>query len=73
MHLDCDVLEPGIVPTDYEHEGGLSLNDLRICCETIAEHEFVGIEIAEFQNSWEIDGPPVPPTELLDALGPLIE
>ncbi len=73
VHLDCDVLEPGIVPTDYKHEGGLSLDDLRTCCEVIAEHDFVGIEIAEFQNSWEIDGPPVSPIALIDALGPLIE
>ena len=72
VHLDCDVLEPGIVPTDYKHEGGLSLDDLRICSETIAEHEFIGIEIAEFQNAWEIDGPPVSPSALLDALEPLL-
>lgn len=72
VHLDCDVLEPGIVPTDYKHEGGLSLNDLRKCCEIIAEHDFVGIEIAEFENSWQSDGPPVSPSALLDALEPLV-
>lgn len=73
VHLDCDVLEPGIVPTDYKHEGGLSLGDLRTCCEIIAKQDFVGIEIAEFQNSWEIDGPPVSPTALIDALEPLLK
>lgn len=73
VHLDCDVLEPGIVPTDYQHEGGLSLYDLRACCEVIAEHEFVGIEIAEFQNSWEADSPPVSPSALLDALEPILK
>ena len=71
-HLDCDVLEPGIVPTDYEHEGGLSLDDLRVCCKVIAEHHFVGIEIAEFQNSWKADGPPVSPSALLDAMEPVL-
>lgn len=72
MHLDCDVLNPGIVPTDYVHEGGLSLDDLRACCEVIAEHAFLGAEIAEFQNAWEPDGDPVSPDPLLDALMPLL-
>lgn len=72
VHLDCDVLEPGIVPTDYRCEGGLSLYDLKACCEVIAEQEFVGIEIAEFQNAWEADGPPASPDALLDALRPLL-
>lgn len=72
VHLDCDVLNPGIVPTDYVHEGGLSLDDLYDCCEVIAEHEFVGLEIAEFQNAWEAGGDPVSPDPLLDALAPLL-
>ncbi|MGM4910627.1 arginase family protein [Rhizobium sp. 768_B6_N1_8] len=72
VHFDCDVLEPGIVPTDYECEGGLSLDDVRACCKVIAEHDFVGIEIAEFQNSWEAGGPPVSPSALLDALEPVL-
>jgi arginase len=72
MHLDCDVLNPGIVPTDYAHEGGLSLEDLRVCCEVIAGHDFIGIEIAEFQNAWEQGGKAVSPDPLLDALAPLL-
>jgi arginase len=72
VHLDCDVLDPGIVPTDYVHENGLTLDDLRRCCEVIADHERVGIEIAEFQNSWEPGGEPVSPEPLLDALEPLL-
>ena len=72
VHFDCDVLEPGIVPTDYQCEGGLSLEDVRACCEVIAEQDFVGIEIAEFQNAWDADGPPVSPGALLDALQPVL-
>jgi len=72
VHLDCDVLNPGIVPTDYVHGGGLSLDDLRACCEIITEGKFVGIEIAEFQVAWEADGDPVSPDPLLDALEPLL-
>ncbi|WP_246191354.1 arginase family protein [Aureimonas leprariae] len=73
VHLDCDVLDPGIVPTDYVHEGGLSLEDLRLCCTVLARHEFVGIEIAEFQYAWQTDGDPVSPEFLLDAVAPLLE
>lgn len=73
VHLDCDVLEPGIVPTDYAHEGGLTLADLTLCCEIIAAHTFVGIEIAEFQNAWTPDGAPVSPAPLIDALMPLLK
>ncbi|WP_431323222.1 arginase family protein [Rhizobium sp. YTU87027] len=72
VHLDCDVLEPGIVPTDYTNAGGLSLDDLQLCCEVIAEHQIVGLEIAEFQNAWQAGGPPVSPSALLDALSPLL-
>jgi hypothetical protein len=55
-------LNPGIVPTDYyTHEGGLSLADLRVACEVIAQGEVIGIEIAEFQNSWSSNGMPVSP------------
>lgn len=72
VHLDCDVLEPGIVPTDYKLEHGLTLEDLRACSEIIAAHQFIGIEIAEFQNVWESDGTPASPSALLEALSPLI-
>lgn len=72
VHLDCDVLEPGIVPTDYKVGGGLTLEDLHACSEIIAAHRFIGIEIAEFQNAWERDGMPVSPSALLETLSPLI-
>lgn len=73
VHLDCDVLEPGIVPTDYVHEGGLTLEDLTACCEVLATCPFVGIEIAEFQSAWEPGGAPVSPAPLIEALSPLID
>ena len=72
MHLDCDVLNPGIVPTEYAPDGGLSLEELNACCRVIAEHELVGIEIAEFQNVWHPHGEPVSPEPLLDALAPVL-
>lgn len=72
VHLDCDVLEPGIVPTDYVHPDGLTLEDLRSACEVNAETEILGLEIAEFQNAWVVDGPPVSPGPLIQSLTPLL-
>ena len=73
VHFDCDVLNPGIVPTDFVVEGGLSLDDLHSCACVIADHEFVGIEIAEFQHAWEPGGEAVSPVPLLDALASLLD
>ncbi len=72
VHLDCDVLNPGIVPTDFVVPGGLSLDDLHTCAAVIAEHDFVGIEITEFQSMWEPGGDEVSPDPLLDALAPVL-
>ena len=72
VHLDCDVLEPGIVPTDYVCPNGLTLEDLRSACEVLGESEVVGLEIAEFQNSWVADGPPVSPAPLIQSLLPIL-
>lgn len=73
VHLDCDVLEPGIVPTDYVHANGLGLDDLRDACVAIARGEVIGVEIAEFQDAWHAGGPPVSPAPLLRAVAPLVE
>lgn len=66
VHLDCDVLEPGIVPTDYAVPGGLTLEELRAAASAISESEVVGVEIGEFE--YEEGASPEP---LLDALQPL--
>lgn len=73
MHLDCDVLAPGIVPTDYVHDGGMGLTDLNVACEVLAETEVVGLEIAEFQHAWHKGGDPVSPVPLLKALQPVLD
>ncbi|ATA19884.1 MAG: arginase family protein [Gibbsiella quercinecans] len=72
VHLDCDVLAPDIVPTEYRVPGGLSLDDLYHACQVIAENAVIGVEIAEFQISQIENGSPVSPASLLDALSPLI-
>jgi len=73
VHLDCDVLNPGIVPTDYVHEGGLCLDDLKRAMQVLAEHPVVGVELAEYQDAWAPGAAPVSPAPLLDALAPVLE
>lgn len=70
VHLDCDVMDPGIVPTEYAVAGGLTLADLRAVAEVAAEHEVIGLEIAEFESQWR-DGRPGSPDALVEALSPL--
>jgi arginase len=58
VHIDCDVLDAGLVPTEYQVPGGFSLRDLAEACAVLAEHEVVGVEFTEFEGEWpsgEID------------------
>jgi arginase/N-omega-hydroxy-L-arginine amidinohydrolase len=73
FHLDCDVLNPGIVPTDYVHDGGFSLAEMTRLAAVLAESEIVGCEIAELQMSWKEGGEAVSPLPLLDALQPIFD
>jgi len=73
LHLDCDVLEPGIVPTEYSVPNGLSLAELRAVAELLATSRVVGLEVAEFEASWADDDEPASPSSLLDALMPAID
>jgi arginase family enzyme len=72
IHLDCDVLEPGIVPTEYEVAGGLTLADLEEVCSVLAGNEVVGVEIAEFQSLWP-SGEQASTDGLVAAIRPLLE
>ncbi|MBS1175569.1 MAG: arginase [Burkholderiaceae bacterium] len=73
VHLDCDVLNPYVVPTEYTSEGGLSLDELKLASMAIAEHEIIGLEIAEFQYAWSEGEEAFSPAPLIDALQPIIE
>jgi arginase len=72
IHLDCDVLEPGLVPTDFRVTGGFSLQSLNSIFSALAGAQILGIELAEFQYAWESGGEPVSPRELLDAVSPVL-
>jgi arginase len=73
VHLDCDVLAPGLLPTEYAAEGGLSFDALTECFRVLARNEVLGVEIAELQSHWPHDGTPAPVDALLSALEPLLQ
>jgi len=72
VHIDCDVLDAGTVPTDYLVSGGMSLTDLRAAAGVLAGSEVVGIEIGELESAPDPHTPPAYVTRLLDALEPLL-
>jgi arginase len=73
VHLDCDVLNPGVVPTEYSVDFGLSLADLREACVVLARNRVIGLEVAEFEDVFAATGQPGDVDALLDALAPLLE
>ncbi|PPF68525.1 arginase [Clavibacter michiganensis] len=50
VHIDCDVLEPGTVPTDYRVPGGMTLAQLEDCAEALAHSEIIGLEVGELET-----------------------
>lgn len=70
FHLDCDVLEPGTVPTDYRVPGGLGLDDLADVARRLGRNDVVGVEIAEFEAAGPGDDTDYA-RPLVDALIPL--
>lgn len=68
IHIDCDVLDPGVVPTDYHVPHGLSLSDLHDAARALARSEILGIEIGELET--ETGNEDLAP--LLDSLDPVL-
>lgn len=75
VHLDCDVLEPGIVPTEYRVPKGLTLQQLHQAAQVLAQREVIGLEIAEFEATWAQaeGGAPGDPAGVIAALAPLLK
>lgn len=69
IHIDCDVLDPGILPTGNQVPEGLSLTDLHEAATVLAESAVVGIEIAEL----ETDTGSEDLNPLLNALSPVLD
>jgi arginase len=72
IHLDCDVLEPGLVPTDFRVDDGLSYQSLNDIFSALSKTTLIGLEIAEFQYSWGPELEPVSPISLIDAIQPVL-
>ncbi|SEP58141.1 arginase family protein [Microlunatus flavus] len=72
VHVDCDVLEPGTVPTDYRVPDGLTLDDLAGALAALARGEVVGLEVAELETAATEDGTRAAARRLVDAVAPLL-
>lgn len=65
FHLDCEVLEPGIVATDYVAPHGLSLQDLHDVAIAVAAGTLLGVELGEYEGPASADvGPCSMPSRL---------
>jgi len=73
FHLDCDVLDPGIMPTDYSVPGGLTLDDLHQVASRLALNTVVGVEIGEFEDHGDPVIARAKADSLVDALGPILK
>lgn len=56
IHRDCDVLDAGLLATEYRSPNGLSYADLHEAFALLANHEVLGLEIAEYEASWPDTG-----------------
>ncbi len=72
IHIDCDVLDAGILPSEFQVPNGLTLDALSNLAKTLAACNIVGIEIAELESVWPGNHNIVSPNKLLEALNPLI-
>jgi len=72
VHIDCDVLDPGTVPTDYVVPNGMTLDDLHATAQALAESELVGLEVGELESAIDQTNPSTYVSRLLDALDPLL-
>lgn len=72
FHLDCDVFDPGIMPTDYSVPGGLTLDDLSAVAARLARNPIVGVEIGEFEDHGDAEFARSQAERLVSALGRLL-
>ena len=74
VHIDCDVLEPGTVPTDYGVPAGMNLRQLEDCARALSGSEIVGIEVGELETD-DADAPDAdhPARLLVEALEPILD
>jgi arginase len=72
IHCDVDCIEPGVLPTGFVMEHGMSLTELHAIAMMIAKHHVIGLEIAEMNGTWP-DGRKPELGRFLDAMDPLFQ
>ncbi len=72
VHIDCDVMDAGLIATEYQVADGLSFADLTAACAVLARSHVVGLEVTEFEATWP-DGRANPADPLIAAVTPLLE
>jgi arginase family enzyme len=73
VHVDCDVLAPGEVPTEYRVPGGLTLADLRAALGAVADGDVVGLEVGEIEATGDAAQDAAHARALADALAPVLD
>ncbi|MCC6913999.1 MAG: arginase family protein [Rhodospirillaceae bacterium] len=71
VHLDCDVMSAGLVPTEYQVPDGIDFAALKAVFEALSQLRVVGLEVAEYESVWP-DGRSGDVNALLDAITPLV-
>ncbi|GHC22214.1 arginase [Kushneria pakistanensis] len=71
IHLDCDVLQAGVVPSDYQIESGLAPDALAELMTALSREDIIGMEVAELESHWPDDSAPADLTVLVEILMPL--
>jgi arginase family enzyme len=72
VHIDCDVLEPGVVPTDYRVSSGMTLDQLSSCAQALAHSHVVGLEVGELETDDSDPDSLQPARTVVDVLEPLL-
>lgn len=72
VHVDCDVLEPGTVPTDYQVPDGLTLDQLSEAMAALGRSEVVGLQVAELETGTSEEETRATAARLVGALAPLL-
>ncbi|SPJ32260.1 arginase family protein [Kushneria phyllosphaerae] len=73
IHLDCDVLRAGVVPSDYQIDDGLAPDALSELMAALSRENVIGMEVAELESHWPEQSEPADLTVLVDALSPVVK
>ena len=72
VHIDWDVMEPGLVPAAYAVPGGLLPRQLQAVLEALPLLQIVGLELAEFELPADPGASENAISTMLDILTPLL-